>query len=229
MVSSLEGHDNEVKCCAWSASGSLLATCGRDKKVWIWENVGGTEFECVAMLEGHSQDVKSVKWHPLYDILFSASYDDTIKVWVEDGGDWYCRETLNGHTSTVWSCSVSASGNQFVSCSDDLSVKLWECERPDASGKWNTVLTIKNAHEYPIYSIDWSHHHEYIASAGGDNAIVVFHRRENDSSSIEQLYRLPSAHEGDVNGVRWNPSAEKSYYLLSVGDDSLVKLWQLVI
>lgn len=126
-IAQLEGHESEVKCLAWNATGSLLGSCGRDKTIWVWEcflpgTVGGHEttamnpmlatedrddqgeFECLAVLQGHEGDVKSITFGPSHsqwgegeEILISASYDDTIRIWAEEGGDWYCAATLGSH------------------------------------------------------------------------------------------------------------------------------------
>jgi hypothetical protein len=133
LVSTLEGHENEVKCVAWNADGSLLATCGRDKSVWLWMLASPQEpdFEVLAVLHGHSQDVKAVRWHPERDLLFSASYDDSIKVWGEGSdGDWVCAQTLLGHESTVWSLAFSPDGSQLASASDDCTLMFWTARQP---------------------------------------------------------------------------------------------------
>ncbi|KAK3997100.1 WD40-repeat-containing domain protein [Cladorrhinum sp. PSN332] len=146
----LEGHENEIKSVAFSPTGQFLATCSRDKTVWIWEEVEEDEWETVAVLSEHEGDVKCVGWMPEYahlakkekkgrrnenygaDCLASASYDDTVRIWREDGdGEWVCVCVLDeGFGGTVWGLEwerdwEGTKGRLVTGCQDG-GVKVWE-------------------------------------------------------------------------------------------------------
>ncbi|KAL7275981.1 Cytosolic iron-sulfur protein assembly protein [Rhizina undulata] len=196
----LDGHENEIKSVAWSAGGTFLATCSRDKSVWVWEEMDDDNFETIAVMQEHTQDVKCVTWHPEEELLASASYDDTIRLYREDIDDWTCCSLLEGHTSTVWCLSFEpltapnfspTRSSRLASCSDDQSVRIWtrisqSTSRSNSGAPpsilrgnpveedWKMTATLPQSHSRAIYSISWSKQSGRIVSAGGDGKIVVY-------------------------------------------------------
>ena len=215
----LDGHEHEVKSVAWSAGGNFLATCSRDKTVWIWEEVGEDDFETIAVLQEHSQDVKCVAWHPEEELLASGSYDDDIRLWKEEVDDWGCVAVLRGHDSTVWGVGWEgaimrvggedveteaaddkrvwverrlASGPRLISCSDDMSIRVWRkvprkkgpAQNPlsiirsgSSEEVWVEEARLPQRHERAILAVAWSSVTGRVVSTGGDGRVVVYEER----------------------------------------------------
>ena len=234
----LEGHENEVKSVAFSPSGQYLATCSRDKSVWIWEDVGGGgggdgeieigdddggEWETVAVLNEHEGDVKAVAWCPdvpgrasaargrySADVLASASYDNTVRIWREDAdGEWVCVAVLEGHAATVWGLQ-------------------WE-PRPRDARRFPRLLTHSADGTIRIWTLRQEEDEEAdednagggggVRSAWGGipNTMRRELREEWDCTAV-----LPAAHSRDVYSATW--SADTGL-VASTGSDGIVALY----
>ncbi|KAK7203820.1 putative cytosolic iron-sulfur protein assembly protein 1 [Myxozyma melibiosi] len=251
FVASLEGHENEVKCVNWSSDGRYIASCSRDKSVWVWEALDGIEeIECMAVLQDHTQDVKHVVWHSLEELIASASYDDTIRLWREDDGEFVCSSELTGHRSTVWCVDFEtprrADSNddedetmnrRLVSCSADETVRVWRrtgitgaltgrympstLRNDPVSETWQQEAILPSRHSGPIYSVSWSARSGRIVSAGADGLLVVY--QETKPGEWEVIAEEEDAHSVfEINTCVW-----KEEIIITGGDDGNINIWQV--
>lgn len=128
---------------SWSPTDKKLASCSRDKNIYIWErNAEGDDFLCENVLEGHTQDVKWVGWLD-NGTLISSSYDNTIKLWEYEDDDVVCRQTIEGHSSTVWSVVMHRPTRNLISIGDDGTLRSWGCE---PNGKYQQIQCLTDVH-----------------------------------------------------------------------------------
>ncbi|KAI3403268.2 CIA1 [Candida oxycetoniae] len=206
LMAIIEGHENEIKAVDWNFSGRYLASCSRDKTVWIWETDPETleEFECVSVLADHSQDVKNVSWHPTMNLLASSSYDDTIRIYKQefDDDEWVCAGVMDAHEGTVW-CSrfenpksqMAKEGiTRLVSASDDLTVRVWFSK--------DQVEQVGN---------------------GDESSLPSSIRPDNNEMVWEQECILPAAHTHPIYSVAWSARTGK---IASTGSDGKIVVYK---
>ena len=214
----LEGHENEAKGVTFNVDGTMVATCSRDKSVWIWHIVDSVnlEVECMAVLQEHDQDVKHVIFHPFEDVLISCSYDMKIKLYVVDSDDdWYCQDTFEEHKDTVWDFQFADHGRYAMSCDGSGLCILWQYR----GGSLEFLDTFQLPHA--AMKICWMGDICCVAA----EQFIYFLKIDQEIIKLNDKLEHPHGIY-DVNSMSVKQKDGKSL-LATVGDDCKLKIWEI--
>ncbi|KAF3446592.1 hypothetical protein FNV43_RR11772 [Rhamnella rubrinervis] len=220
-VTILEGHTSEVFACAWSPSGSLLASGSGDSTARIWTIADGTcrsnvqngpaSVVVLKHFKGRivekSKDVTTLDWNGEGTLLATGSYDGQARIWSRDGE---LRSTLNKHKGPIFSLKWNKKGDYLLSGSVDKTAIVWDVK----TGEWKQQFEF---HSAPTLDVDWRNNVSF-ATCSTDNMIYVCKVGEN------RPIKTFSGHQGEVNAIKWDPTGS---LLASCSDDNTAKIWSM--
>jgi eukaryotic-like serine/threonine-protein kinase len=121
------------------------------------------------------------------------------------------RQTLQGHTSFVWSVAFSPDGNLIASGGSDQTVRLWNV----SDGHLVRMLELRgfmNSANAVAFSPDG----ERIAVGGNDGQVWIWRVADGSCASVLR------GHTDAVTSVTWSPNGRM---IASSGNDTTVRIW----
>lgn len=200
----IEAHDGWIRAVAVSPDGRMVATCGNDRKVKLWNADSG---RLIREWLAHDSHVYNVIFHPRLPFLLSADHNGAVKQWDYNAAreirqfdasvlrryDNTFRATIGGIRSIAFSpdgslfacAGITNVTNAFAGVGNPAIV-LFEWE----SGRRRHVLRPRQAFRGTAWGVCF-HPEGFIIGVAGGNGGRMFFWRPNQEQSFAQV-NLPN-------------------------------------
>ncbi|KAH0553602.1 hypothetical protein KQX54_002629 [Cotesia glomerata] len=238
ILQTLSVHRNDVNSVDFAADCTLVTGSG-DKSVRVWKWHQGTGYEQVSWspLMGHKYGVTCVKISPQSTMLASASIDGTTQLWnLRTGSKIHTLVQTGGEAVRV--CRFAPDSTLLVTAGDNGQICLWDLIR-------RNLIRSLQAHEGSVQSVTFSPDSNWLLTSCTLGVLKLFSSFEmvdtSGSQSLDQSVNVfatvDDAHDLGVvccdfssYQVITNQGAiEKSYQLVTCGNDHDVKLWDVKV
>ena len=163
-VRDFAAHQDVILGAAFSPDGKLLATCGYDRLIKIWDAATGQELRT---LKDHSDAVYGVSFNHDGTLLASGAADRAVKVWdVATGRRLY---TLSDPADWVYAVAFRPDGKQLAAAGVDRSIRVWEVTR-DGGKLLHSVF----AHEGPVTRLAYAADGKTLYSLSEDRTVKAW-------------------------------------------------------
>lgn len=175
----LTEHYGKVLCTSFSDDSRYIVSGGLDCQIRVAHLEA---FRPFCRFKNHIDPILDVTWHPNNFYLAAASQDQTVSMWSLNTPN-VCR-IFAGHSLSISKIAFSKDGHNIISCSDDLTMRIWDIGSGEQKAKFHTGRSV------PI-ALDIHPNNQMIACGCTDGSIVVWDTSigkrlwtQNESKSI---------------------------------------------
>ena len=210
-VRSLEGHTQCVFGVAWNPKGDLLASCGWDGQVILWDVASGLP---LARLEpgARPRALLQLSFSPDGHSLAIAGSESTAHPWAQvlEVPTLRVRYDLAGHSKGICGLAFSHDGQYLATAALDGMVKVWPAE------PLPPYLSLEG-HDQPVWAVAFSPNGDYVATGSLDQTAKIW-----DAKSGALLQNLNVCFP--VVSLAFSHGGDR---LVTVGPDNSACVWQV--
>ncbi len=164
LIVTIKAHQDLIYDLTFSPDGKLLASCGYDRLIHLWDPKSG---QLVRSLRDHSDAVYCVAFSPDGKLLASGSADRAVKVW--DVATGKRLHTLGEASDWIYALAWHPQGHALAAAGVDRSIRVWE-----VSAQGARIVRSAFAHEAAVSRLAWSADGKTLYSAGEDRALKAW-------------------------------------------------------